>query len=618
MFTVHTCFASYAHTTLNHRPATYPCWPERYKLDKKKWHARRSWPAHVNDVRHIGRVHNAHPSAGEVFYLRMLLHHVTADQLALEPGNADAFSFEASTCSVSTLPLAEFASVPYKFLLLACTPDLDATQALKYFEGQKYETYKGAAMARNLLQDDGEWRMALQDAADASTARQMRALYLYIVEWNQPEAPAELFDEFWEAMAEDFAYELRRANMIPTERQVQLRLLLDLEETLESTSKSLNDLCGLTLTDAERDEARELANTVLLAREPRAIRDELIPEQDRVQLRARTDEAVHKLLPEQLLVFDAVMSSLSRSEGRCIFVDAPGGTGKTFTFNAILGAVRAQGKIALAVASSGIAAILLEKGRTFHARFSANLSPAEDQMLKIQAQSTQAQLLRRASVILWDEAAMGNKHHLDALDRTLRDFMHVDEPFGGKIVILGGDFRQTLPIQKKASRAQTLRITLVQSHLWPHFDHFRLHTNMRIQRMRDTLDPNDALTATLLTQLEEFSQWLLDLGNGDLASDERQHVTLPSSLCLPEGCDIHALAQNVYPDLESTCRQATGETSHQHQLRVAAWLSQRAMLAAYNTEVIEVRIRTRPDRMLLRLTGAQVWMHTCLRVCRHT
>ena len=597
-----------------HRPATYPSWPERYTLVNKKWHARRSWPAHANDVRHIGRVHNAHPSAGEVFYLRMLLHHVTADLLALEPGNADAFGFEVRAHQVSNSEIG-VRVISFPMLTCARAANADAAQALKYFEGQKYETYKGAAMARNLLQDDGEWRMALQDAADVSTARQMRALYLYIVEWNQPEAPAALFEEFWEAMAEDLAYELRRANLIPTERQVRLRLLLDLEETLESTSKSLADMCGLTLTDSERDEARELAHSAILAREPRAIRDELTPEQDRAQLRARTDEAVHKLLPEQRRVFDAVMSSLSRREGRCVFVDAPGGTGKTFTFNAILGAVRAQGKIALAVASSGIAAILLEKGRTFHARFSANRSPAEDQMLKIQAQSTQAQLLRRASVILWDEAAMGNKHHLDALDRTLRDFMQIDEPFGGKIVILGGDFRQTLPIQKKASRAQTLRITLVQSHLWPHFDRFRLHTNMRIQRMRDTLDSNDSSTAALLTRLEEFSQWLLDIGNDDIESDVRQHIALPSPLCLPEGCDVDALAQYVYPELESNCRQAFGETSHQHQLRVAAWLSQRAMLAAYNTDVIEVRMRSQVcARAIPVCARAHRRMYPCLTV----
>ena len=42
------------------------------------------------------------------------------------------------------------------------------------------------------------------------------------------------------------------------------------------------------------------------------------------------------------------------------FVDGPGGTGKTFLYKGLLAQVRSQGHVALAVASSGIAALLLE------------------------------------------------------------------------------------------------------------------------------------------------------------------------------------------------------------------------------------------------------------------
>ena len=52
--------------------------------------------------------------------------------------------------------------------------------------------------------------------------------------------------------------------------------------------------------------------------------------------------------------------------GGIIFLDAPGGTGKTFLLNLILARIRMENKIALAVASSGIAATLLDGGRTAH------------------------------------------------------------------------------------------------------------------------------------------------------------------------------------------------------------------------------------------------------------
>lgn len=41
---------------------------------------------------------------------------------------------------------------------------------------------------------------------------------------------------------------------------------------------------------------------------------------------------------------------------------------------------------------------------------------------------------------------MAHRHHLEAFDRTLRDIAGSDEPFGGKVLVLGGDFRQILPV----------------------------------------------------------------------------------------------------------------------------------------------------------------------------
>ena len=123
-------------------------------------------------------------------------------------------------------------------------------------------------------------------------------------------------------------------------------------------------------------------------------------------------------------------------------MDAPGGTGKTFSSNTLLAGVRSKGGIALAVASSGIAAILLELGRTFHSRCKASRQPAPGQVLSIDKQSPTAELFRRAKLFLWDEGAMGNRYHLEALDTTLQDLMGVDEPFGGKVIVICGGGNQ--------------------------------------------------------------------------------------------------------------------------------------------------------------------------------
>ena len=76
-----------------------------------------------------------------------------------------------------------------------------------------------------------------------------------------------------------------------------------------------------------------------------------------------------QLTLSQKAVYDEVISAMDNNKPRALFIDARGGTGKTFVLHTILDALRTYGhtkNIALAVASSGIAATLLPQGRTFH------------------------------------------------------------------------------------------------------------------------------------------------------------------------------------------------------------------------------------------------------------
>ena len=125
-----------------------------------------------------------------------------------------------------------------------------------------------------------------------------------------------------------------------------------------------------------------------------------------------------------------------------MFVDARGGCGKTFILTALLAAVRSLepgGCVALAMGTTGIASNLLQLGRTYHSRLKAPLTPTEDSILSITGQSTLAQLIRMTRLIIIDESTMLHRYQLEAMDRTLRDIMSDDRPFGGKVVILSGN-----------------------------------------------------------------------------------------------------------------------------------------------------------------------------------
>jgi ATP-dependent DNA helicase PIF1 len=46
-------------------------------------------------------------------------------------------------------------------------------------------------------------------------------------------------------------------------------------------------------------------------------------------------------------------------------------------------------------------------------------------------------LLRRASLIIWDEVAMTKRQCVECLDRSLQDVMESALPFGGKVMVFG-------------------------------------------------------------------------------------------------------------------------------------------------------------------------------------
>lgn len=156
---------------------------------------------------------------------------------------------------------------------------------------------------------------------------------------------------------------------------------------------------------------------------------------------------------------------------------------------------------------------------------------------------------------------------MKAVDPALEEL-----PFGGKIIVLGGDFRQTLPIKKFASRAQTVKVSLTRSACWKHFTTFRLTENMRIRAAREATTTE--ADADLLEQLENFAKWLLDVGEGRAEADNVGRIALPDSLCLPEGCNLDALVKWVYPNLASNCTNTE-------------WLSGRAILTPLNDVVDE-------------------------------
>lgn len=209
-------------------------------------------------------------------------------------------------------------------------------------------------------------------------------------------------------------------------------------------------------------------------------------------------EARKKLNAEQRAAYKCIMDHVTTGKPGAFFIDGLGGTGKTFLYCALYTKVREMGKIILATASSGIAASNLPTGRTAHSRFKISLEGNNSATCDVPKQSSLAQLLQQASLIIWDEASMARKDNIEALDILLRDLCVQHQPFGGKVVVFGGNFRQVLPVLPRRTQQEVVDASVVSSYLWPMFTKFRLTENIIARE-----DP-------------QFSEFLLSLGNGQL------------------------------------------------------------------------------------------------------
>jgi hypothetical protein len=85
--------------------------------------------------------------------------------------------------------------------------------------------------------------------------------------------------------------------------------------------------------------------------------------------------------------------------------------------------------------------MLLLGGTTSHSRLHIPI-PANDGTI-CYFNSDDRNVIRNADVILFDECSM--VHH-DVAERSLRDLMHDNRLFGGKVVVFMGDFEQLLPV----------------------------------------------------------------------------------------------------------------------------------------------------------------------------
>ena len=76
---------------------------------------------------------------------------------------------------------------------------------------------------------------------------------------------------------------------------------------------------------------------------------------------------------------------------------------------------------------------------------------------------------------------MANKAAVECVDSLLRRIMNRDAPFGGKVFVTLGDFRQTCPVIRRGGRTEVVSASIRSSYLWPHLRIYNLSLPIRQQ-----------------------------------------------------------------------------------------------------------------------------------------
>ena len=261
---------------------------------------------------------------------------------------------------------------------------------------------------------------------------------------------------------------------------------------------------------------------------------------DVAHLRRVVEDGVPTLTEQQRNIPDQVTASrhLDNNNAKCFFILSCGGCGETYVNNLMLAYVRSQGGRAIAVASSGIASLLLDDGSTPHSAF--GISPQKGGTSSIPVESKRSAELRECQLIVSDEAPMADNDCCRVLDELLKDIMGADDealrlvPFGGKTVLMTGDLGQIVPVAPRGSRAAVMAGTLNKSYLWPYFKALELTTNIRL---RGTSQVDDDET-------REFARWLLSVGEDTIDNQ----LPIAEDMLIPRD-DPWPLVNHVFPTM---------------------------------------------------------------------
>nr|GEY64168.1 hypothetical protein [Tanacetum cinerariifolium]GEY66942.1 hypothetical protein [Tanacetum cinerariifolium] len=338
--------------------------------------------------------------------------------------------------------------------------------------------------------------------------------------------------------------------IVEANEQVRNYCLLEIQDLLNTHGKSLTDFKDLPQP-----------NPILLTNlENHLLREALSFNANKSKVE---HEKLHSMLnPEQSLIYKQIIKSVHNDKGKFCFIHGPGGTEKTFLYMTIIARLRSEEMIVLDVVSSA------------HSRFVIPLELMENSTCGIKQGTHLAELLQHVRLIIWDEAPMTQRYAFEVLDKMLQDILGYKNQarrnyiFGGMTILLGGDFRQILPVIPNAKRPEVLAVG----------DGNQLKKESKDEPTRIEI-PEEFLIKSWTSPIERIvTETYLDF---TIRQGDDEYLT-ERAILTPWNDDANAINENMFKKLggapvtynsaDEICKAST-DTADQHDLYLVEFLN---------------------------------------------
>lgn len=377
----------------------------------------RQWTRRRTRASAIGRVHFIQPHVGELFYLRLMLHHIRG---------------------------------PVSF------------ENLRTWNGIQYETFEQTARAAGLLANDDDWAQALQEAGHHMMPVQLRSLFATLLLFCSINQPYNLWLQFQHLMIQDFEH-ARRANPVQLALKHVNTILRANGRSLENFPDFPNlheDLILHPLDEyfasfGTRQELQDAVNATVqsLNGQQTEIFTEIVTN--------ATNNDPKKIFfingsggCGKTFLYNAVIGHLYCLGRKCIVVSSTG-----ISSSILHGGRTAHSffKIPLSITDTSVCTVSERTKRLIR----------DATLIVWDEAATQNKLVIQAV----DRLCRSIMVDVNANFANLL--------FGGKLFVFGGDWKQTLPIVPFGSVASTVLATLKFWEHWNQFEQRNLTVNMR-------------------------------------------------------------------------------------------------------------------------------------------